>query len=113
MKKVLYSIILLALTSCFSAKLLTPSQNDVDRVQQKFPNYTLSELNQGKTLFERNCKSCHGLKNPTSRSEEKWRKVVPVMVKRVNRKQTVLSPQDEELILKFVITMSGSPKANI
>lgn len=111
MKKVLFGFIILALAGCISAKLLTPTQRDVDRVQAKFPNYTLSELNQGKHLFEQNCKTCHGLKNPTSRSEEKWREIVPVMVKKVNRKETVLSAHDEELILRFLITMSGASKS--
>lgn len=110
MKKLVYPVIILILTGCFSAKLLVPTQNDVDRVQSKFPNYTLTDLNHGKSLFEQNCAKCHGLKNPSSRSEEKWREIVPVMVKRANKKQTVISPEDQEQILKYLITMSGAPK---
>lgn len=102
----------LLLTACISAKLLTPSQSDVDRVASKYPGYTLTELAHGKSLYEQNCGTCHGLKNPASRSEEKWKKVVPEMVTKVNRKKSVLSEKDQEEILKYVVTMGSAAKTN-
>ena len=98
------------LTGCFSAKLITPSQNDVERVQVKFPNYTLSDLNHGKALFEQNCGKCHGLKNPASRSEEQWKQIVPRMSKKVNRKTEILDAKAQEDILRYLITMSTATK---
>lgn len=105
MKKLLYVIITLSLVGCVSAKLATPTQSDVDRVKSKFPDYTLAQLNQGKTLYEQNCGTCHDLKKPTSLSEEKWKVIVPEMVHKVNKRQVKLSEQDQDLILKYLLTM--------
>lgn len=88
-----------------------PSQGDVDRVQSKFPGYTLAELNEGKTLFEKHCDICHALQPPASQTEEKWRKIVPDMSDKVNRKEgNVLDEKAEDLILKYLITMSDAPR---
>lgn len=96
------------LFGCASVQLITPSQADVERVQTKYPDYSLTQLNRGKQLYENNCGACHGLKDPASRSEEKWKKIVPEMVGKVNKKTTVLNQQDQEDILKYVITMSSA-----
>jgi mono/diheme cytochrome c family protein len=98
------------LTACFSAKLATPSASDVARVSNKFPNYTLANLNAGKVLFEEHCALCHGLRNPTSRNEENWNKIVPRMVKKANRKKVRIDEGQQELILKYLVTMSARPK---
>ena len=97
---------LLFLFSCFSARLATPLQSDVDRVADKFPAYTLSQLNQGKALYEGNCGKCHPLKNPGKYSEQHLKAVVPKMVEKVNNKGKVLDEEKASLILKYVITMS-------
>ena len=108
----IFSIVCLIvfLSACLPVKLIPPTQFDADRMQEKFPGYTLSELNRGKGLFEQNCTKCHGLKNPASKSEEQWNKIVPKMVNRLNKKEKMLLPSDQqEAILRFLITM-GSKK---
>lgn len=88
-----------------------PSQADVDRVQAKFPGYTLNDLHEGKKLFEANCALCHGLKKPDSRTEEQWKTIVPRMVKKANGKNgNALDASGEEKILRYVITMGSVPK---
>ncbi len=88
-----------------------PSQADVERVKDKFPGYTLTDLNDGKKLFEANCALCHGLKKPASRTEEEWKTIVPRMVKKVNAKNgNTLDASGEEKILRYVITMGSAPK---
>lgn len=83
-----------------------PTQADVDRVQDKFPGYTLSQLNDGKLLYEMNCALCHDLMNPASEPENEWRRIVPDMVIKANRKNgNTLDAEGEELILRYVITM--------
>jgi len=83
-----------------------PSQADVDRVQDKFPGYTLSQLNDGKLLYEMNCALCHDLMEPTSEPEDEWRRIVPDMVVKANWKNgNTLDAEGEELILRYVITM--------
>ena len=95
------------LVGCFSAKLLTPTQTDVDRVASKYPNYTLTELNQGKSLFEANCGNCHGLKSPSSHTEAEWKEIVPRMSIKVNKKTpNSLDAESQEKILRYLITMS-------
>lgn len=94
------------LVGCFSAKLLTPTQTDIDRVASKYPNYTLTELNQGKSLYEAKCGNCHGLKNPSSRTDVQWKEIVPRMSIKVNKKTpNSLDAESQEKILKYLITM--------
>ncbi len=93
-------------TACTATKALGPSQADVDRMQSKFNGYTLADLTQGKALYEGNCGTCHALFDPNSRGEEQWKGVVPPMVQKVNKKQKALDASQEELILKYLITMS-------
>jgi len=110
MKKSFLALVSLVLISC-AVKLVTPTQTDVERVQSKYPNYTLEELNQGKAMYEKHCSECHNLKNPTKFSETEWQKEVPQMVKKANKKHpNSIDAQTEDLILKYVITMSGHSK---
>lgn len=111
MKKIMLTLtVAFVIVSC-AVKLVPPTQPDVDRVQSKYPGYTLEDLNKGKALFEQNCAECHRLKNPTKFSEEKWQNIVPKMVKKVNKKHpNTLNDADRELILKYVVTMNGHPQ---
>lgn len=96
-----------------SAKVeVLPTQGDVDRVQAKFPGYTLDELYQGKQLFEANCNLCHKLKKPASEPESEWREIVPRMVKKVNNKEGHhIDEAGQEKILRYVITMGSVEKS--
>jgi cytochrome c5 len=106
-------ILSLILASCGAAKLLTPTQSDVDRVVVKYPGYALSELNQGKIIYEQNCGNCHGLHDPSSRTETQWNNIVPGMTKKANKKagKEVINIEDQQTLLKYLITMSSAPKA--
>src|SRR5215217_7926085 len=103
MKKLSIILALVFLAAC--TKLLSPTQGDADRAATKFPGTTLADLNQGKTLYEQNCGKCHGLKKPTSESEEGWRKIMPPMAKKAK-----INAQQEEMILKYVLTMREHSK---
>ncbi len=104
-KYVIGSIVFLA--ACGTAvKTGVPAQSDADRATAKFPGTTLAELNKGKIAYEANCGNCHGLKNPLKYSEEEWRKEVPPMAKKAK-----VDAATEELILKYVVTMSGASPA--
>ncbi len=107
MKKILAIAITIILAGCTSTALLTPTQADVDRVQTKFNDYSLTALTNGKMLYEQHCGKCHGLKNPASRTEAEWELIVPRMVKKANKKGNIeIDAATQESILRYVITMS-------
>lgn len=113
------STILLFVAACKSHKpaATSPSSSalteaDAARMSGKFEGYTLAQAQEGKALYEQNCASCHNLKNPASRSEAQWQSIVPNMTAKANRKagKTVIDGKSEELILRYLITMSTAKK---
>ncbi|TDX00358.1 c-type cytochrome [Dinghuibacter silviterrae] len=111
MKKI-YILVSLTLLAACSAKLIQPTQSDVDRVSPTYPGYTLADLNQGKVLFGQTCNRCHPLKNPTGHTADQWKDIVPKMIGRLKKKkgEDVISDQQQELILRYLVTMSGASK---
>jgi len=109
-KHIILPVVILLMVACKAVILSTPSQTDIDRVNNLYPNYTLIELKEGKKLYELKCQGCHGLKNPRRESEKKWKKIVPKMVKKAFKKEIEISKEDEKAILKYLITMSSKPK---
>lgn len=95
---------------CTSSKLLVPSQADINRVDSQFADFTLADLNRGKALYETHCGKCHGLKSPTSQSEEAWIRIVPDMCDKVNKRSMLLDEAAQEDILRYVVTMSKAPQ---
>ncbi len=103
-------VVISVLLSCSASKtvLLPVSQNEVDLVKSKYPDYTLNNLQEGKTLYEQKCSTCHGLKKVTSHDEEQWNEIVPWMTKKANKKKPQITTEQEDLILKYLVTMSVS-----
>jgi cytochrome c5 len=102
MKKSIAIVLLLFLTAC-SAKLVTPTQADADRVEQRMPGTTLEDLQEGKSLYETKCKQCHGLKKPSSRTESDWQHIIPIMAKRAEKaKKLIITGHDQEQIMKYL-----------
>lgn len=106
MKKLVYVTATVLMIGCASTKLVAPMQTDADRMQDKYPGYTLAQLSEGKALYEKHCGQCHGYKNPAKFTESQWSKIVPKMTAKVNKKEgDVLDAQKQDLILKYVTTM--------
>jgi len=95
--------------ACGTVKLSIPVQADVDRGTAKFPGLTIEDLYKGKLIYEQACVKCHAMKNPTSRSEDKWRKIVPKMVLKANKKagKELIDSNNREVLLKYLVTMSS------
>lgn len=110
-KSLLLMIVLAVGFSACKTSLLTPTQEDADRMSTKYPGYTLANLNEGKALFEVHCSKCHGLKKPQSRNESQWKHIVPEMVGMANKKSVVISKENEEAILKYLVTMAKPTKS--
>jgi len=102
MKKSIVIASFLFLTAC-SAKLVAPTQADADRVEQRMPNTTLADLQEGKTLFETKCTQCHGLKKPASKTESEWQQIIPIMAKRAEKEhKQLITGHDQEQIMKYL-----------
>ena len=104
--------IAIAIISACSPKVVTLTQADADRGAAKFKGVTVESLNEGKAIFQQNCNECHGYKKPASRTEEKWNKIIPGMVAKLNQKmgKEVIDAQKQELLLQYVVTMSSASK---
>lgn len=87
MKRILYIVAIggaaMMLAQCspkprasMSSSATTPAAK-VSEVKSKFGD---EDIAVGKTLFESKCDRCHGLKQPETRTVEKWEKVLPRMV---------------------------------
>lgn len=100
---------LILLIGCATSKLSNPNQSDVDRMKEKYPDYSLADLNQGKTLYQQHCGKCHSLKDPKELNEAQWNKIVPIMVKKVNGNGLVVDEKGQKQILRFLVTMSERP----
>lgn len=111
MKTSLLLLSLISLLACHTLVLIEPAQADVDRMKNKYPDLSLDELKQGKQNFERYCGNCHKHKNPNSRSEKQWSKIVPQMCQKVNkRNNNVLDEKAQQGILRYVLSVRGAPK---
>jgi cytochrome c5 len=84
MKRSIVFVSLLFLTAC-SAKLVSPTQTDADRVAQRMPGTTLADLQEGKALYQTKCSQCHALKKPSSKTESEWQQIIPIMAKRAEK----------------------------
>ncbi len=103
MNKTVFVLLVVFISACTATKLVEPSQSDADRGAQKFPGYTMGELNEGKTVYLENCNKCHRYKAPQSRDEAKWDKIIPTMAKKAK-----LDDAQQKLVLEYVVTMSTS-----
>ncbi|MDD2799551.1 MAG: cytochrome c [Bacteroidales bacterium] len=85
----------LLLSSCSQSKssgnLYTPSASDVTATA------TLSELQQGRSLYINNCGSCHSLYSPDDYAAANWRVIVTNM-----KANTTLTQPQADLVTKYV-----------
>lgn len=109
-KTIFFTSAICLLVACSTMKTAELSQQDVDKVRPLYPNYTLAQLNEGKTLYSEKCTLCHALKDPNSESSKKWPVIVSEMTNMANEKTLTISPKQEDLILKYLVTMTTPAK---
>lgn len=105
MKKLLLLFTCAVFTAC-SAKLLVPTQADAERGSDRYAGLTLAELKTGKATYERFCDKCHPLKKTEKFTVSEWESIVPDMVRKVNKKESLMTEKDENDVLKYVTTMA-------
>ena len=76
---------------------------DAAWANNQWKGITMQDLKSGQEIFNNRCHKCHGLKNPHKFSAEKLQKVVPKMANKAK-----LDKQQEDLILKFMMTVGRS-----
>ncbi|HTN44702.1 MAG TPA: hypothetical protein VL098_00020 [Flavipsychrobacter sp.] len=73
---------LLVFAAACSSTKKTAGTSSGTKTEVAAKHYSAAELEEGKMLWEKSCDRCHKLYLPESRSQEKWDKILPRMVKR-------------------------------
>lgn len=81
-----------------------PAKEPATEPAPKTTDDITAALAKGKTLFEKNCNMCHGLKAPGSRTVAEWNKVVPRMAVKVNKKlgREELDASKQAMMLQYL-----------
>ncbi len=69
----------------------------------------MTDLNQGKVLFEKNCALCHNLKRSLNRSEAEIIDFIPDMVTRANEESSTqkIYKNQEQQLLQYLVTINN------
>ena len=114
MKKIILTISTFGmLVACSTSKNIESSStekvilSDLEVGQKLYPGLTQTELNDGKNLYESKCSACHAAKAAKSKSPNEWKEIVPKMSAFSNKKGKTITAEEENLILKYVVTLSS------
>jgi len=93
-----------SLVACGGSPIPQPTAADASRGSAHFPDVTLSELSQGRTLYVSRCGSCHVLKRPVELPPEQWQAEVDDMRAKNGVK---LSDAEAQAIVRY-LTIAAS-----
>lgn len=88
-----------ALAACGGSAVPEPTVADASRGSLHFPDLTLSELSQGRSLYVSRCGSCHALKPPRELPAEQWQAEVGEMRAKNGVK---LSDSEAQAIVRYL-----------
>ena len=91
--------LLAGLAACGGSAVPEPTAADASRGSVHFPDLTLSELNQGRSLYLNRCGSCHALKRPAELPPEQWQVEVGEMR---NKNGVKLSDVEAQAIVRYL-----------
>ncbi len=91
--------LLALLAACGGSAVPEPTTADASRGSAHFPDLTLSELNQGRSLYLSRCGSCHALKRPAELAPEQWQVEVGEMR---NKNGVKLSDVEAQAIVRYL-----------
>ncbi|RYZ07847.1 MAG: hypothetical protein EOO73_10995 [Myxococcales bacterium] len=97
-------LLVAAFTACGASPIPRPTQADASRGTARFPDLTLTELSQGRTLYVSRCGSCHTLKPPADLTAERWEAEVGEMREKNGVK---LSDAEAQAIIRY-LAVAGS-----
>ena len=85
--------------ACGGSPIPQPTAADAGRGSAHFPDLTLSELEQGRTLYVSRCGSCHALKRPSELPAQQWETEVTEMRSKNGVK---LSDAEAQAIVRYL-----------
>ncbi len=88
-----------ALAACGGSAVPQPTVADARRGSAHFPDLTLAELHQGRTLYVSRCGSCHTLKRPAELSPDQWQVEVTEMR---DKNGVKLSDSEAQAIIRYL-----------
>jgi hypothetical protein len=65
-------VVLGLVAACGGSAVPVPTSADAARGNSRYPDLTLSELSQGRSLYLGRCGSCHALKRPAELLPDRW-----------------------------------------
>lgn len=106
--KIFYTLGMSLLISACAVRPAQPTEADVLRATEMYPDITLDQLNQGLDYYKQYCTPCHKLKDPNSETVADWQKIVPAMAKKAGRAEDIADiPEDVQLsITRYLTTMT-------
>lgn len=72
------------MAQCTAKKTTTTTKSPEEVVAEVKKNFTDADMEEGKVIFQSSCKKCHPIKEPETRTVEKWERVLPRMSKKAN-----------------------------
>jgi cytochrome c5 len=92
--------VLVALSACGgSSPFPKPTAADQARGSAHFPDVTLTELTEGRSLYMSRCGSCHVLKRPVELAPAQWQVEVTEMR---NKNGVKLSDSEAQAIIRYL-----------
>jgi cytochrome c5 len=95
----LIALVTSALAACGGSALPRPTAADAARGSAHFPDLTLAQLNDGRTLYVSRCGSCHALKRPAELPPAQWQTEVLEMR---DKNGVKLSDAEAQSIIRYL-----------
>lgn len=106
MKAALVTALFVAtLAACSGSAVPRPSAADAVRGSAHFPDLTLAQLNEGRTLYVSRCGSCHALKRPAELRPEQWQTEVLEMR---DKNGVKLSDPEAQSIIRYLAVAASA-----
>jgi mono/diheme cytochrome c family protein len=101
MKYLILSALILII-ACGPAKWVSTTE-EWTRASERFPDLERSEFDAGKKIYQKNCQTCHALKEPQNFYAAHWEKLIPPMVGKVNENDDILSEEDQQKMRSYLL----------
>lgn len=100
MKRNIVIALAILFTGCATSKVALTAVEDANYKygKGKFTSYTKKQFLEGKLVNEKNCGSCHKLKDPARFTEQQLNKIIPNMAKKAK-----ITDAEKDVVLKYYV----------